>query len=87
MAIVFTVILLCSVQTKNVSELKERKQSSRNLLINFILVPSPIQNLQVVRTAMSGVRLVWDPLDLSCCNTFKGYQVYLSKLSRKIVSS
>jgi hypothetical protein len=33
---------------------------------------------------MTAARVVWDIPDLSVCNSFKGYQVYLSKLNKTV---
>ena len=45
----------------------------------FYLVPPPVNNLHVVRRTMTAARIGWEQPDLSVCNSFKGYQVYLSK--------
>jgi len=47
-------------------------------LIRFFLVPPPVNNLHAVRSTMTATRIAWDPPDLSTCNSFRGYQVYLS---------
>lgn len=36
-------------------------------------------NLQVVRVAMTAARITWEAPDLEGCDSFKGYQIYLSK--------
>ncbi len=48
------------------------------LLIQLYLVPPPVTNLHAVRSTMTATRIAWEPPDLSSCNSFKGYQVYLS---------
>ena len=49
----------------------------------IFLVPPPINNLHLVRATMTAARIAWDLPDLSGCNSFKGYQIYLGKLKRK----
>jgi hypothetical protein len=44
----------------------------------IFLVPSSVNNLHVERATMTAARIAWEPPDLSACNSFKGYQVYLS---------
>jgi hypothetical protein len=51
-------------------------------LISFDLVPPPVNNLHLVRATMTAVRIAWDLPDLSLCNSFKGYQIYLGKLNK-----
>jgi len=46
------------------------------------LVPPPVINLHVARTAMTAVRIAWEQPDLSGCQFFKGYQIYLSKTNK-----
>ncbi len=40
-----------------------------------------MNNLHFIRATMTAARIAWDPPDLSVCNAFKGYQVYLSKVN------
>ena len=54
---------------------KEFRNCHREIVV---LVPPPVVNLHVARTALTAVRLAWEQPDLSACNNFKGYQVYLS---------
>jgi len=32
---------------------------------------------------MTAVRIAWEAPDLSACQFFKGYQIYLSKMNKK----
>lgn len=47
-----------------------------------VLVPPPVTNLHLVRTTMAAARITWDLPDLSACNSFKGYQVFLGESGR-----
>jgi hypothetical protein len=49
------------------------------MLFVVFLVPPAVSNLHVVRASVAAARLAWQAPDLSACNSFKGYQVYLSK--------
>ncbi|CAF1591800.1 unnamed protein product [Rotaria sp. Silwood1] len=40
-------------------------------------LPPPVNNLHIVRRSMTAARITWESPDLSECNSFKGYQVYL----------
>jgi hypothetical protein len=53
----------------------------------FLLVPPPVINLHVARTTMTAVRIAWEIPDLTACNSFKGYQIYLSKTINIILFS
>jgi hypothetical protein len=50
-----------------------------------LLVPPPVINLHAARTTMTAVRIAWEAPDLSACNSFRGYQTYLSKTNRTFV--
>ncbi|CAF1204358.1 unnamed protein product [Rotaria sordida] len=43
-------------------------------------LPPPVINLHVVRTTMTAVRIAWESPNLSACNSFKGYQIYLNDI-------
>ncbi|CAF2125401.1 unnamed protein product [Rotaria magnacalcarata] len=43
-------------------------------------LPPPVNNLHVVRRTMTAARIGWEQPDLSACNSFKGYQVYLNNV-------
>jgi hypothetical protein len=50
-----------------------------------LLVPPPVINLHAARTTMTAVRIAWEAPDFSACNSFKGYQTYLSKTNHTFV--
>lgn len=46
---------------------------------HVFLVPPAVTNLQVVRVTMTAARISWEAPNLEGCDSFKGYQIYLSK--------
>lgn len=45
----------------------------------MLLVPPAVNNLQIVRVTMTAARIAWEAPNLEGCDSFKGYQIYLSK--------
>lgn len=74
MVIVHIVIQQYFEQMMNVNISHKRKYI---LCKTFHLVPPPVTNLHLIRATMTAARIVWDIPDLSGCNSFKGYQIYL----------
>lgn len=52
---------------------------SRVKTSNVCLVPPAVTNLQVVRVTMTAARISWEAPNLEGCDSFKGYQIFLSK--------
>ena len=67
----------------------ERKALSQHTRLIPLLysVPPVVSNLHVARTTMTGARVAWEPPDLSVCNSWKGYQVYLGERDNTGVDS
>ena len=49
-------------------------------------MPPPIVNLHVARTTATAIRLAWEQPDLSACNFFKGYQVYIDEVEFELTN-
>jgi len=77
MATVLLVIQLRFIQMINV-KLKEKQKKLK--IFACCLVPPGVINFHVARTTTTAIRLAWETPDLTVCNSFKGYQVYLSKI-------
>ncbi|CAF3403831.1 unnamed protein product, partial [Rotaria sp. Silwood2] len=66
-----------SVQVQYVTSHGDSIPSDPTLFHTDEELPPPINNLHVVRRTMTAARIAWESPDLSGCNSFKGYQVYL----------